>query len=349
MAIKLGIIGFGGMGSWHADAVKKVDGVEAYAVYDIDPERVAAAREKGLKGYDDLASFLADDEINLVLVATPNDVHCELVCAALNAGKHTICEKPVAMNVAELDQMIATAEKNGKIFSVHQNRRWDKDFVTAKTVYDSGDLGKVYAIQSRLHGTGGIMHGWRGEKAHGGGMLYDWGVHFFDQIYNMVGYDNIVSVKCTTQSIKNEEIDDYFHATIDTKQGIGVVVEIGTFVLREQRVWSILGDQGSMFIDDFAANGEIIKINSMIEHVPVILQTSAGPTRTFAPRPKEVKETKALPECNPDWVEYYANIRDVLEGKTDDLIVKPWQVRKVLRLIECCFESAATGKLVAVE
>ena len=110
MSIQLGIIGFGYMGKWHLNNAPRVEGVKVVAAYDIDAARVAAAREAGLRGYDKLDDFLRDEEINLVLVATPNDSHCELVCAALAAGKHVISEKPPAMSLAELDKMIATAE-----------------------------------------------------------------------------------------------------------------------------------------------------------------------------------------------------------------------------------------------
>ena len=347
MALILGIIGYGGMAGWHHKNCVKVPGVEVVAAYDIDPERVAAAEAEGLAGYSDLGEFLKDERFNTVLVATPNEVHCPLVCAALEAGKHTICEKPVALTVAELDRMISASEKANRVFTVHQNRRWDKDFVTAKAVYEGGELGNVYSIQSRLHGMGGAMHGWRGEPEHGGGMLYDWGVHFLDQIYFMLGYDQILSVHCVTKSIKNEKVDDYFSLMLQTASGVHVVVEIGTFVLEEAPRWKIMGDQGTMYIRGFGNDGKIVKVNTMVEDVPVIVQTSAGPTRTFAPRPKNVKQEFELPQLEPQWTEYYANVQDAIDGKTE-LIVKPCQVRKVLRLMECAFESARTGRQVVL-
>jgi len=347
MALKLGIIGYGGMAGWHHENCVKVPGIEVVAAYDIDPERVALAESKGLKGYHDLKEFLKDDRFNTVLVATPNEVHCPLVCAALTAGKNAICEKPVALTVAELDKMIAASEKAGKIFTVHQNRRWDKDFCTAKAVFESGDLGNVYSVQSRLHGMGGTMHGWRGEPEHGGGMLYDWGVHFLDQLYFMLGYDDILSVLCYTKSVKNERVDDYLNMTLTTKSDICVVVEIGTFVLEEAPRWKIMGDQGTLYIHGFGNDGKIVKVNTLVEDVPVIVQTSAGPTRTFAPRPKNVKQEIDLPQLEPQWTEYYANVQSAIDGKAE-LIVKPWQVRKVLHLMECAFESARTGKQVVL-
>lgn len=347
MAIRLGIIGYGGMAGWHAQNCIKIPDVRVEAVYDIDPERVKLGIEHGYKGYDTLDAFLADDQINTVLVATPNDFHAELCIAALNAGKHTICEKPVALNTKELDAVLAASEKNGKLFTVHQNRRWDKDFMTAKKVLESGDLGKVFTIQSRLHGCGGVMHGWRGEVKHGGGMLYDWGVHFLDQMLYMCGYDTFKNVRCVLSSVKNEEIDDYFNILLDSGDGYRAIIEIGTYILDELPRWLVCGDEATLTINDFSATGKITKVNTLMEDVPVIVMTSSGPTRTFAPRPKEVKSEFPLPEVTGEWTEYYKNVDLAIQGKAE-LIVKPCQVRKVLSVIEACFESAKTGQTISI-
>ena len=324
MALKLGIIGYGGMATgWHQPNCEKVSGIEVVAAYDINPERVALAESKGLTGYHTLNEFLADERVNTVLVATPNDFHCEMVCAALNAGKNAISEKPVTLSVELLDKMIEASKKAGKIFTVHHNRRWDTDFVRAKSVFESGKLGNVYAIKSQGSGTHGAMYGWRSEPEHGGGMLYDWGIHFLDQIYYMLGYDELLSVKCSLKSVRTPLVDDYFSMMITTRGGINVVVENGTFILEKPPRWTIMGDMGTLRIDDYEGNGEII------------LAVDKQGNKTCEP----------VPELKPQWAEFYENLRDALDGKAE-LAVQPWQVRKVLHLVECAFESAATGKQI---
>ena len=159
MALKLGIIGYGYMGHWHLRNAPRVDGVSVVAAYDIDPEKVQLARDEGLTAFSSLSEFLASDLFNTVLVATPNDCHCALACAAMKAGKHVIVEKPVAMDAAQVDLMAQTAEKCGVIFTVHQNRRWDKDYKIASQIVNEGMVGNVYAIHSRLHGSRGAMFG----------------------------------------------------------------------------------------------------------------------------------------------------------------------------------------------
>mgnify|MGYP000635869501 CR=1 FL=1 len=114
MGIQLGIIGYGGMGGFHHRNASKIEGVQVVGAYDIDPVRVQVAEKNGIKGFSTLEDLLSCDEINTVLVAVPNDKHMELCVKAANAGKHVICEKPAAMNVRELDQMIAAAGRNGK-------------------------------------------------------------------------------------------------------------------------------------------------------------------------------------------------------------------------------------------
>ena len=345
MSIRLGIIGFGYMGHWHLRNAPRVDGVEVVAAYDINPDKVQEAREIGLAAFDTLDAFLKSDLFNLVLVSTPNDCHCELACAAMNAGKNVICEKPVAMNLDELDLMIRTAKKNNVLFTVHQNRRWDKDFKIVKALWDNGELGRVYAIHSRLHGARGAMFGWRAEKAHGGGMVYDWGVHFVDQILTMAGFDCVKSVFCKMEKVKTPEVEDYFFLLMDLKNGAHVQMEIGTWVLKPMPRWLVLGDQGTAYVNDFTGEGGVVTVDESVEPEEIVVMTTSGPTRTFAPRGKKEIVERPLPDVNADLTEYYANLRDAVDGKAE-LIVKPEQVRAVFRVLTAAFESAETGKMI---
>ena len=227
MGIQLGIVGYGGMGGFHHRNASKIEGVQVVGAYDIDPVRVQVAEESGLRGFSSLEDLLACEDINTVLVAVPNDCHMEICIAASNAGKHVICEKPAALNVDELDQMIAAAGRNGKLFTVHQNRRWDEDFRVAEKIAKSGQLGRVFAIQSRVHGSRGIPGDWRNTKAQGGGMVLDWGVHLLDQMNIMMGKMPI-SVYATLSNVTNEEVDDGFTATFKFDNDLVFTVEVGT-------------------------------------------------------------------------------------------------------------------------
>ena len=101
-AIGGAVIGYGGMGNFHSEKMQSVKGVKLIGVYDIDPEKNKLAESRGIHAYASREELLADPKIGLVTVATPNDVHKEIVIKALEAGKSVICEKPVSMNSAEL-------------------------------------------------------------------------------------------------------------------------------------------------------------------------------------------------------------------------------------------------------
>ncbi|MBQ8440724.1 MAG: Gfo/Idh/MocA family oxidoreductase, partial [Clostridia bacterium] len=146
--MRVAVIGYGGMGGWHVERLLTSDVAELAGIYDIKEERNELARSRGIHAYESLDALLSDKSVELVTVAIPNDVHEEVVVAALNAGKNVICEKPVTLTMESLDRMIAAAEKNNVHFSTHQNRRWDVDFLAMKQVYDSGEIGKVINIES---------------------------------------------------------------------------------------------------------------------------------------------------------------------------------------------------------
>lgn len=347
MSHRLGIIGYGGMAGWHHDNSRRVEGLECVAAYDIDPERLKAAEEKGLKTYATLDEFLNKGDFDIVLVATPNNFHRDLSIAAMDSGRHVVCEKPVAMTSKELEEMIAASERNNVLFTVHQNRRWDKDFKIVSKAIKDGMIGKPYTIESRVHGSGGVIHGWRAYKVAGGGMLLDWGVHLLDQIMYMVP-EKVVNVFARLYSIRTPEVDDYFKAILTFESGTNAQVEVGTYCLKPLPRWYVNGDLGSIYINGWECDGSVLHAKKLaVEWEPEIVQTVAGPTRTMAPRPKETIEELPLPEVQSDWADFYRNVIGAIDGKCE-LIVKPNEVMRVFKVIEACFSSSETGRTIEV-
>ena len=179
---KLAIVGYGGQGAWHATWAQKSDVIELAGIYDIAEKRVTAAKAAGIHTYSSLAELVSDNDVDIVLCATPNDAHKDIVITALRAGKNVICEKPVALSIKDFDDMVCEAKTAGVTFSVHQNRRWDVDYLAMKSLITSGEIGEVINVESRIHGSRGIPSDWRCHKAYGGGMILDWGVHLIDQM-----------------------------------------------------------------------------------------------------------------------------------------------------------------------
>ncbi|MBO4422539.1 MAG: Gfo/Idh/MocA family oxidoreductase [Clostridia bacterium] len=344
MSHKLGVIGYGGMACWHHQSIRaNFTDLEVVAAYDISAERLGLAEKNGLITFDSAEGFLDSHLFDIVLVATPNNFHCEYVCRALEAGYTVICEKPVALNCAELDRMEETAKRTGKLFSVHQNRRWDKDYRIVKKAYEEGLIGKPFTVESRIHGQGGMVHGWREFKVAGGGMVYDWGVHMIDQMLDMIP-SKVVSVYANLHRVRTLEVDDYFKLVMRFENGITSQIEVGTFHLVQLPRWYACGDGGALVINDWDCTGKIIHTkDSVMKWEPVVVQTKAGPTRTMAPRPADTLEELPLPEVETSWASYYRNILDTIDGKADLIVTIP-SVRRVLRVIEACFESDEKGE-----
>ncbi|MFA7672830.1 MAG: Gfo/Idh/MocA family oxidoreductase [Clostridia bacterium] len=338
MEHKLGIIGYGGMGSWHHRNSVKVPGLKVTGVFDIDEKRLQAAKEGGLTIYTDVKDFLEKGDFDIVLVSTPNNFHKYYAVMAMDAKKNVVCEKPVALNISELDEMIAASKRNNVLFTVHQNRRWDKDYRIVKKILEDGTIGKPYTIESRVHGQNGVMHGWRAYKVAGGGMLYDWGIHMIDQMLYMVK-EPVTEVYCQLFSVKTPEVDDYFKLILRFESGLSAQIEVGTYCLEKMPRWYVNADQGSVIVKDWSCEGKMTKASQIVmEWEPEIVQTVGGPTRTMAPRPKESLEELPLPEITSEWAEYYMNVLAYLEGR-EEINVKQSEIRRVMQVVEAGFSS----------
>lgn len=338
MEHKLGIIGYGGVGSWHHKNSVKIPGLKVTSAYDIDPARLEVAAQNGLTVYDNVDDFIKKGDFSIVLVATPNNFHMHYSIMAMDAKKHVVCEKPVAMSLSELNEMVAASKRNGVLFTVHQNRRWDKDYKIVKKVLSEGTIGKPYTIESRVHGQNGIVHGWRAYKVAGGGMLFDWGVHLIDQLLFMID-EKVTQVYCQLFSIKTPEVDDYFKLLLTFESGLSAQIEVGTYCLEKMPRWYINADHGSVLVKNWECEGKITKASeTVMEWEPEIVQTVGGPTRTMAPRPKETLEELPLPQIESEWADYYKNVLAYLDGK-DDIIVKQEEIIRVMKVIEAAFLS----------
>ena len=312
-------------------------------MFDVQPEMMAKAKGRGLKCYAAASELLSDHDVDIVVIATPNDVHKEYAIAALRAGKAVVCEKPVTMNAGELEEIIAVAEETGRLFAVHQNRRWDRDFRIIKAILDEGNLGKPYFIESRVQGSRKAMHGWRGYKVNGGGMVLDWGIHLLDQVMWMVK-SPVVQVNSHLLSVFTPEVEDNIKIFLRFENGISALLEMSTNCLINNPRWHVSCEGGTVVVDGWGCEGKIVKLkpDGDLQWTEDIVYTEAGPTRTMAPRPLHTMQEEALPTIDTAWTDYYENIVDVLDGKAE-LVVTPQQALRVMKVIDSVFEANENG------
>ncbi len=338
------IVGYGGMGSYHAKLLKENQNIKVVGAFDILEERRAASLADGYMTYESFSAVLADESVDFVLIATPNDLHKEIAIAALNARKHVICEKPVTIYSDDFLEIMEIAKINDRVFIVHQNRRWDEDFLTIKTVYDEQMIGEVWHFESRVQGANGIPGDWRHLKANGGGMLLDWGVHLLDQLLFMVD-SKITSVYANLSYILGDEVDDGFHAFITFENGCTSLVEVGTTNFIQLPRWYAKGTKGTAVIHDWDINGKIVTQNQGEIEAPKPIKAGQGLTKTMAPPSEKAVSTSKLPKAKPLMESFYDNVISVVEGNTEP-IVKNEEVLRVLQLMETIFKSAEKNEVI---
>ena len=346
-AMKVVIVGFGGMGTEHYKRLKEVDVLDVVGAYDISEVRQDAAMAYGLKAYPSFEAVLGDPQVDFVLIATPNDLHKVQAIAALKAGKNVICEKPAMLDSAELAEVIATAADCERLFMVHQNRRWDDDYLTMKKLYDNDTLGRVHYIETRVHGARGIPGDWRKEAARGGGMLLDWGVHLIDRLLLMVD-SPVVRVYGHLSYALGADCDDGVKAYLTFANGTHALVDVGTANFIGLPIWYVAGLDGAATVEDWEHHGKVVRLlHGRTTHATPI-RAGAGVTKTMAPRIDDSISTLPLDVVVGDVTEFYRNAVAVVRGEAEPIVTNA-QVLRVMRLLEAIKHSADTGECVAFE
>lgn len=347
MSVKVGVIGNGYIARYHAERIEKIDGIEITACFDKIPEKTEEyAKQHGAKGCNTLDEFL-DSGIDIAFICTTNDAHAFLSIACLEAGINVMCEKPVTLNSEDLEKVIAVAERTGKLYTSHQNRRWDKDFLVVKNVVESGALGNITSVYSRMFGQRGVSFGWRADPDLAGGMLYDWGVHMSDQIFQLFKGQRVVNIFNRMQQILTPAVDDHFTLQMGFEDGKYSVIEIGTFCLQHMPRWYVYGDRGTLIIDKLGSpTGAMARIRRDIPGFDTVFgKDDIGPSRTMAPLLPEYVEKLDLPIIETDGLEYHRNLAAAVRG--DEAPCVTWEdMRRGMKVLDLARLSAEKMEVI---
>ncbi len=344
--VKVGIIGFGYMGHFHLEKTTHFENVKVISAFDTAEDKLQDAKQEGLDTFTTLDDFLKSD-IDLVVIATPNQWHEQYAIAAMRAGKNVMCEKPATMSVKEMENIIECCNETGKFFTVHQQRRWDPDYRAVCDVVNSGQIGKVTTIESRVLGERGVCFGWRADPESGGGMLYDWGVHLIDQIFELYKEEKVVSIYARILSVLTPAVDDFFEITMMLSNGVCAKVSVGTFALQKLPRWFVFGDRGTMKLDDFSGTtGGVARIKGEVKGFDsVVGQKVLGPSRTMAPLQPEHLEKLDIPVEEDMTLAYWDNLVKAAQGMEKPYVTTE-QILRQMKIVEAAFESSKRNEVV---
>ena len=337
---RVAVIGYGFAGRcFHSYLVSITPGLKLHGVASRSEEtRKRIVAERNCKAYESFEAVIADKDINLVVLATPNSTHCELAVRAMEAGKHVVTDKVAALNLAEIDRMIGTSQRTGKFLGVFQNRRWDGDYLTLKHLIDTGKLGEPRWIEMAWQGFG-AWGGWRGDKAQGGGKLYDLGAHCIDQLV-LFFPQAITSVYCklhyddTVNTAESQAM-----VVINFANGATGVCDTSSLAAIVKPRFHAFGTKGTFMKHGFDPQ-EAAMINGKID-------SAINAPETWG-RFNDGKIEVSVPTLPGRWRNFYENVRDVLTVRAQPA-VKLSEVRRAIGVLDAAFESARTGQVVKTD
>jgi len=240
--IGVGLIGYGlGGRAFHAPFVRTTPGMTLNAVVSRDPAKVHADLP-GMAVVPDVDALLAQPDIDLVVVSSPDELHAEHALAALAAGKHVLVDKPFATNLADARAIADAGEAAGRIVTVFQNRRWDADFLTLRRLIADGALGEVVQFESHFDR-------WRPtppttwKEARAGGSWQDLGPHLVDQALQLFGRPESVSADMAALR-EGAPAPDYFHVSL-RYPGRRVLLHSSKLVAQHSLRFAVHGTRGS--------------------------------------------------------------------------------------------------------
>lgn len=353
--LRIGIIGCGGIANGkHLPSLKATGRAELVAFCDIILERAkSAAKAFGAaeaKVYEDYRELLKDASIDVVHVCTPNKSHAQISIDALHAGKHVMCEKPMAKTAADARRMVAAARETGKKLTISYQNRQKPESLYLKSVIDRGDLGDIYfaesyALRRRGTPTWGVF---LKEEEQGGGPLIDIGTHSLDlTLWMMDNYKPRMVVGTTYKKLPNPDCanlwggwDPKQHTVEDSAFGFLVMEDGATVILKSSWALNTIEPvpEGSTMLCGTKAgaqikNGLSINKDEFGRLVDIYPDMKSGGVAYF----DGVEETPAIREANC-WL-------DAIEQDLEP-VVTPEQACVVSEILEAIYESARTGEPV---
>lgn len=339
--INVGLIGFGMAGQvFHAPIITSVDGLCLHTVCVRRPEHQDAlrARYPQAKAVMHADEVFADEDVDLVIVATSNDVHYRLAKAALQAGKHVVVEKPFTNNAFDADELIALAEAQNCLLSVHHNARWNSDYLTVKKIIESGRLGQLIAFEARYDRFRPALrkNAWREQNSPGAGILYDLGAHLIDQSLQLFGFPEAVHADLRQQRPGAKTVDD-FHLILHYPK-IRITLR-GSMLVKEPSPRYAL----------YGLNGAFVKYGIDPQEAALKRGESPRENKGWGLEPKAIwgklnvldgenDDVSFIESERGDYPAFYRNVRDAMRGM-EALLVKPEEARNVIRLIELAEKS----------
>jgi predicted dehydrogenase len=340
--IKTALVGYGYAGKTiHAPLIRAAKGLALVTIVSSRPADVLADLPD-MTVAPDLTAALDDPAIELVVIATPNDLHASQAHEALEAGKNVIIDKPFALSVAEGESVLAHAERVGKTVSIFHCRRWDSNYLTFQALHPRlGDLYQFILRYDRLRPV--VRDRWRERAGPGSGIWFDLGSHLLDQAMSLFGQPEWILADIAAQR-PGAQTDDYFHVTL----GYGplrVILHSSMMTTMAGPCLEVQGSQGAFVKFGMDTQEDMLKAG----RTPGDNGWGADPILgLFTPVENNAVGTAQEIVATPgNYLAYYEAVAKTIRDNAPNP-VSGEDALKVMRLLELGFISSREGRRVAV-
>jgi len=342
MTTRAGLVGFGLAGRVFHAPLMLASGMQIVSVVSSQHEAVRALLPAA-RVLPDLEALLALPQLELVVIATPNDQHEAQAETALAAGKHVVVDKPMALSVAGAERMMQSAMRSSLMLSPFHNRRWDGDFLTLRRVLDEGALGAVRSFEARWNRyRPAVVDRWRESAAHGGGLLLDLGTHLIDQALLLFGMPEWVQADLFAQRA-GATVEDTFELRMG-KGATRIVLGASSIAADPGPRYRVHGELGSYTSDGVDPQED----QSRAGLLPTDAAFGMNASRTAghivdgaSGRRRQIAAERGR------WLNYYEAVRRAIEDR-GAAPVEPLAARQVLQVIDAARRSSASGARVLV-
>jgi predicted dehydrogenase len=337
-AIRVALIGYGYAGrTFHAPLIRATPGLSLTIVGSSDAAKVHADLPDMVVA-PTLRDAIAHD-VDLVVIATPNDTHALLAGAALAAGKHVVVDKPFTVTLDEARHVARLAERSGRLLSVFQNRRWDADFLAVQELVHAGTLGRLVHYESHIDRfRPQVRPRWREQAGPGSGLWYDLGPHLVDQALVLFGRPSTVSATFARQR-ESAQTDDWAHVVLDYGP-LRAVLHCALLVPGGTPRMAVHGTRAS-----WIKYGMDAQEQQLIDRVDPNSDGWGVDLTTGVLYDGESGARTELAVPRGDYRVYYARVRDALLAGGENP-VPPSQALDVMAVLEAAHDSGLSGKAV---
>ncbi len=249
--IRCGVAGLGRIGwAHHCAIIRQHGGFELGAVCDLEePRRKEAVASAACAAYSSFEELIADESLELIVVATQSADHEEMSVQALKAGKNVLCEKPSALSAKGIRRMMAAAKKSGRTLTMHHNYRLNPEFLHVREVIQSGAIGRPFRIKRRVQGFG-RRNDWQTLRKYGGGMTGNWGIHLVDQCLQLLDSPVVEAWGAVRQVFNPGDAEDDIKALIRCESGMLADIDMTSACAAPEPSWCVLGANGTLWLQD---------------------------------------------------------------------------------------------------